>query len=120
VALHVVLFDDMLDAAAARAVTASLHTSDGGGTGADEVTGGTYARQSITWNPATGGVLDAASTFTFDVPGGFTVRWLGLWDASGTPVWCGSIKLSTEESYGAGGTYTVLLLRLTQSDVSPV
>lgn len=117
-ALQTVLFDSMLDALAADAVSASLHTADGGTTGAGEVTGGTYARQAVTWDPAAGGQVDASAQLTFDVPGGHTVTHLGLWAADGT-TWLGSIELSTPESYGAAGTYTVLLLRVTQSDVTP-
>ncbi|WP_435109913.1 phage tail fiber protein [Nocardiopsis synnemataformans] len=116
-AFHVVALDRTLEGLVSGAVSASLHTTDGGTTGADEITGGTYARQAVTWDPASGGQIDAGGQFTFDVPGGYTVTHLGLWDSGG--VWQGSIKLSTEESYGAAGTYTVLLVRVTQSDVTP-
>ncbi|MFY7069574.1 phage tail fiber protein [Nocardiopsis changdeensis] len=118
-AFQTVALDRTLEGLVAGAVTASMHTTDGGTTGTGEVTGGTYARQPITWDPASGGQIDAAAQITFDIPGGHTVTHLGLWDASGTPVWQGSIKLSTPESYGAAGTYTVLLVRVTQSDITP-
>lgn len=108
----------MLETAATEAVSASLHTADPGATGSDEVSGGSYARQSISWDPASGGQVDATADLVFDVPGGNTVSHLGLWDGSATPVWLGGIPLSTPESYGGAGAYTVSLLRLTQSDVT--
>lgn len=114
-ALQPVLLDAMLDAAAAEAVTASLHTADPGATGTAEVTGGTYARQSITWSSASGGQLDSSAPIVFDVPGGTTVTHLGLWNGS---TWLGGIELSTPETYGAAGTYTVSLIRLTLADTS--
>nr|WP_170181686.1 hypothetical protein [Haloactinospora alba] len=37
---------------------------------------------------------------------------LGLWSGDATPVWLGGLALSTQESYGASGTYTVTSLVL--------
>ncbi|GAA1455761.1 phage tail fiber protein [Nocardiopsis tropica] len=116
-ALQIVALDRTLEGLVSGATTASMHTTDGGTTGTGEVSGGTYARQAITWTPASGGQIDADNQITFTIPGGHTVTHLGLWDSGG--VWQGSIKLSTPESYGSQGTYTVLLVRVTQSDVTP-
>jgi hypothetical protein len=60
---------------------ASLHTAWPGATGANEVNGGSYARQAIDLTAASGGIrsLDDADT-SFSVPGGTTVRWVGFWD----------------------------------------
>lgn len=116
-ALQNALFDPMLDAAAQTAVAASLHTADPGADGSAEVAGGAYGRQSVAWDPASGGELSAAADLVFTVPGGNTVSWLGLWSNDDT--WLGGIPLSTPESYGAEGTYTVSALRLTQTDTTP-
>lgn len=72
----------------ARATTMSLHVDDPGTTGANEVTGGSpaYARLPITW---TGGAVDGTFTGSvgiFNVPGGVTVKWVGLWDVDGNLV----------------------------------
>lgn len=115
-ALQNTLFDPMLDAAAAEAVSASLHTADPGATGTDELTGGTYARQAITWAAASGGTVGSSAGLTFSVPGGNTVTYLGLWDSAAA--FLGGIVLSSPESYGATGTYTVSLLTLALVDTA--
>lgn len=83
-----------LDAIAAVYDTASLHTAYSA-TGANEVTGGSpaYARKPITWNPASGGAIDADPIGPFDVPAGTTVAWLGLWDAPAGTNFGGMIPL---------------------------
>lgn len=111
-ALHVALLNTMLDAAAERATTASLHTADPGSDGSSEVSGGSYARQTVTWSAASGGTLTNASSVEFDVPGGVTVTHVGLWDSAGTTFY-GGIELSTPETYGAAGIYELTTLSLT-------
>ena len=61
---------------------ASLHTAFPGSTGANELTGGTYAQQAITINAASGGTrsLNAAVSFT-GLPI-CTIKWLGFWNAA--------------------------------------
>lgn len=66
----------------------SLHTTDPGSTGAGEITGAAataagYAKKTVTWNPATGGVGDDVATITgapiqFDVPAG-DIKFYGVW-----------------------------------------
>jgi hypothetical protein len=58
---------------------ASLHTAFPGTTGANEVTGGAYARKSITMNAPSGGQRLLNAAVTFDVPAS-TIRWIGLWN----------------------------------------
>lgn len=71
--------NEMLDALVLTA--ASLHTAYPGTTGANEVTGGGYARQAPTVAAASGGVRVAA-TNTWSVPS-TTVRWVGYWSGTG-------------------------------------
>lgn len=59
---------------------ASLHTGYPGTTGANEVTGGTYARKNITMNAAAGGTRALNAAVTFDVPAS-TIRFIGFWNA---------------------------------------
>lgn len=73
-----------------QAITqASLHTAFPGTTGANEVSGGTpaYARKTIAFNPASGGVRSLAGAVTFDVPA-VTIRWLGFWNAGAFVACC--------------------------------
>jgi hypothetical protein len=69
----------MLDALTFSA--ASLHTGYPGSTGANEVSGGSYARQTPSVGAASGEVRTAASN-SWPVPAGTTVRWVGYWNAS--------------------------------------
>lgn len=60
---------------------ASLHTAYSA-TGTNEVSGGSYARQALTWDAAASGSKAAAATLpSWSVPAGTTVRWVGLWSA---------------------------------------
>lgn len=68
----------------------SLHTADPGTTGANEVTGGSYIRQSITWASASGGSQLSSNGQTFaGMPAEAGNLWIGLWSAStsGTFYW---------------------------------
>lgn len=87
----------------------SLHTGDPGATGANEVTGGSpaYQRRAITWNTASSGNLDDASVPAFDIPPSTTLSHFGLWSASSGGTFLGGDALSTTETYGAQGTFTV-------------
>lgn len=72
--------DAMLDAL--NITEASAHTAFPGGTGANEVTGGTYARVSATFSAASSGIRSLSSGVGLDIPAGTTVRWLGLWNGA--------------------------------------
>lgn len=62
----------------------SLHTGFPGTTGANEVTGGSYARVAVTFGTASGGQVPmTGGPYSVDVPA-TTVRWAGLWNAAGT------------------------------------
>lgn len=60
---------------------ASLHTAYSS-SGSSEVSGGSYARQAVTWSSASGGSKAAASVAgSFSVPASTTVAFVGLWSA---------------------------------------
>lgn len=96
----------MLDELGTLITHASLHTADPGTTGTDEVTGGTYTREAITWNAASGGALDNNANPVFDVPAGTTITWVGFWSdvAAGTFYGSGDI---TDEAFASAGQYTL-------------
>ncbi len=102
----------MLDALGVEIGNASLHTADPTATGSNEVAGGTYARQAITWNAASASNLDSLNQPVFDVPGATTVTHWAVWDGLGTTVMAYG-ALSASETFGADGTYT-----LTDADIS--
>ena len=62
---------------------ASLHTADPGTTGANEVAGGSYARQLCnSWNASSGGNKTNSADILFSGMPAATVTHVGLWDAS--------------------------------------
>lgn len=97
----------MLDGLAAVCLRVAAHTGDPGAANAadNEVTGGTYARQAISWNSATGGAIDSSNTPVFDIPSGTTVSWLSFWNTAGTVRY--AKKDVTDEAFGSDGTYTL-------------
>lgn len=69
----------MLDELAVSADFISLHDGfpGSGATASNEVSGGSYARQAITWNSASSGVITSSNTPVVPVPAGTTVEWVG-------------------------------------------
>jgi len=98
----------MLDALGALAVYVSLHSTDPGNDGSNEISGGdpAYARKAITWNAASGGSLDSSNTPVFDVPASTTVLYVGFWSALTGGTFYGA-ALVTQEDFGNQGTYTL-------------
>lgn len=109
------LFDPMLDEAGNQISLVSLHDADPGLTGTDELTGGSYARQTPAWAAASGGSITTSASMDFDIPGGNTVTWVGMWDGAGT-TFMGGVQLSSSEVFSADGTYTVTSITLTLAD----
>ena len=60
----------------------SLHSGFPGETGANELTGGGYVRQTTAFAASSGGVRTLSTAETFTVGAGHTVRWIGLWASS--------------------------------------
>lgn len=87
-----------------QATHLSLHTADPGTTGASEVTGGSYARQAITFAAAAAGVSASNVVCTFAVMPAVTVTHVGLWtaDVAGTYLWRGVMSVS--KALDAGDT----------------
>lgn len=97
----------MLDALAAVCTRVALHTGDPGAanTASNEVSGGSYARQAITWNAAASGAIDSSNAPVFNVPASTTVTWVSFWNTAGTVRY--GKKQVTSEAFGAAGTYTL-------------
>lgn len=72
-------------------VYVSLHTGDPGETGANEATGGSYARQQADFSAAASGTLSNSANIDFTLmPAATIVAW-GIWDAvsAGNCFWTG-------------------------------
>lgn len=104
-----------LTAMGGQAVLASLHSANPGTTGTNELTGGSYGRQSVTWGAASNSTIGTNAAMDFSVPGGSTVAWVGLW-ASGGTTFLGGIQLASSEVFASNGTYTVTSINITMTD----
>lgn len=75
----------------------SLHNGNPGITGANELTGGSYARQLIAWSAASGGSKANSGALSFTglpaIPIGTPLTHMGIWSAvsAGTFYWAGPI-----------------------------
>jgi hypothetical protein len=98
------------------AVYVSLHTADPGETGTNEVTGGGYARQQVTFNAPSAGSMTNSNLLRWNSMPAVTVTHVGLWDAAsaGNPLWFGPLSSSVTLSAGsafeiAAGSLTVTI-----------
>ncbi|MFZ5483483.1 MAG: hypothetical protein ACOZB0_04560 [Pseudomonadota bacterium] len=73
----------MLDTELVDGDKLSLHSAYSA-TGANEISGGSYARQTIDWAAAASRAKATVSDIDVPVPAGSTVGWLGVWDSTGT------------------------------------
>lgn len=110
-------FNRMLDALDdTETLYISAHTGDPGVTGqtANEVSGGSYARQAGTWNAAASRSMTLSGTETIPIPSGNTVTYLGLWDHltnSAVANFMGRVAISSE-AFGSDGTLDVTAFTL--------
>jgi hypothetical protein len=73
----------ILDTELATGDKLSLHTAYSA-TGTNEVTGGSYARQTVTWAAAASRSKASSGNVDIPVPSGTTVAWIGLWNSAGS------------------------------------
>lgn len=105
----------MLDGFATGVTFVSLHTADPSTDGSNEVSGGSYTRESAPWASATSGSVTTNSNIVFDVPGSTTITHLGYWSASTAGTFYGSRTLDTSQTYATAGTYTIASGNLTET-----
>lgn len=86
----------------------SAHTADPGTTGANEVTGGSYARQAASLPTGAAG-SGTAPAVNIPIPAGTTVKWIGVWTAAtaGTFVGAHNTELNPNLPFPVAGTLTV-------------
>jgi len=103
----------MMTALTGEITDCSLHSADPGTTGINELSGGTYARQTVTFGAAVSGQANVNNAPVFDVPASGTVAYVGFW--AGTSFRVG-VQVTTESYSSNGGTYQ--LQNTTYLDVS--
>ena len=79
-------------------------------TGANELSGGSYARTQIEWDAASGRVADNTNQETVQIPQ-LTVRWLGRWSAASSGTFYGMVPNESTTAKVAVGLTDVLLCR---------
>jgi hypothetical protein len=107
--------DALLEGLAAVASHASLHTADPSTTGANELTGGTYARQLIPWDAASAGNLTTDDAIVFDVAGDRTITHVGYWSSDDGGAFYGARALDESQTFATAGTYTIAAGNLSES-----
>ena len=86
------------------ALYASLHTADPGSTGASELSGGSYARQSISFGAPSSGTAASSATINFTGLPAATITHIGLWDAVTAGTFHQSGALTSSVVVAAGNT----------------
>ena len=82
----------------------SLHTGSPGTTGANEVSGGSYARVATTWGAVSAG-SSTGTQVTINVPGSTTISYWGIWTAASSGTYVDGGILPAAQTYGSSGTY---------------
>ena len=98
-ALSTAAKNSALDAIFQGAITVSLHTADPGATGANELTGGGYARQSATFTSASNGQTSNSATVTWTNLPASTITHVGVWKAG---VYQASAAATTPRTVASG------------------
>jgi hypothetical protein len=105
-------------------VYVSLHTADPGDTGANEVTGGNYARIGVAnagWTKTTGGTASATNTADITFPASGTVTWsgtvthVGIWSATTAGNFLYGGALSASKTVASGDVFKFTATNLTIS-----
>jgi hypothetical protein len=96
----------------------ALHTGDPGTTGANEVTGGSYARQQVNFNAAASKAAKNAASFSFANMPAATVTHISLWSAETVGTFLIGGALSESIVVAGGGTATLSAEHLTASVTS--
>jgi hypothetical protein len=105
----------MLDGFGTGVVFVSLHTDDPSTGGTDEVSGGAYTREGVSWASAASGSVSTSASIVFDVPGSTTITHLGYWSASTSGTFYGGRPLDTSQTYATAGTYTIAVGNITET-----
>lgn len=92
----------MLTGGLGNAVThVSAHTAVPNTSGSNEATGGSYARQPVTWNTVASGQRTNNGAISIPVPAG-TYGYVGLWNALTVGTFYGWLPFNSSTMYGFG------------------
>ena len=94
----------MLDNLGAAFVSA--HSANPGDNGANELSGGSYARQAISFGAASAGSIDSSVQPVIPIPAGGNVSFIGYWTLVTGGTFLGYSTVTTE-AFASAGNYTV-------------
>ena len=83
-----------------------VNTADPGTTGASEVTGGSYARQSETFGTPSNGSVSNTNAISVSIPSGTTCAYVSHWSASTAGTYGVGAALSSSVTFNTAGTLT--------------
>lgn len=94
------------------ALATSTGTNSAAGT---EVSGGSYARQTITWNAASSGSATNSNSITFTSMPAATVTGVDIYDNNGTPrrAWVGALTASKTVASGDSLSFAAASVSIT-------
>lgn len=84
----------------------SLHTASPSTNGANEVSGGSYARVAVAWGSPSGGSVSNSGALTVNVPASTTVTHVGIWSASTAGTYYIGAALGSSITTTTAGTVT--------------
>ena len=106
--------DNALTGAVTSAAYFGLNSGDPVTTGANEISGGSYARVAISWGTASAGsIANITSALTVNVPASTTVSYFSTWSLITSGVYQIGGALSSTITFGTAGTLTVAVGGLT-------
>jgi hypothetical protein len=92
----------------------ALHTADPGAAGtANEVAGGSYARQTVTYNAAASGATAISGNVDFTLMPAATVTHGAVFDSAGSPVFIISAALAGSVVCASGDTFRMTAFTIT-------
>lgn len=103
---------------AATATWLGMNSSDPGTTGTGEISGGSYARQAVTWGSASGGSISNSGSIVTPIPASTTIAYFSTWNTStvsGTTGYAVGGALSSSQTFSTAGTFTIASAGLTIS-----
>ena len=90
----------------ATATYMGINTGDPGTSGANEVSGGSYVRQAISWGTASGSSIANSGALSFSIPASTTVDYSSMWNASTSGTYGFGQTLSATITFVTAGTLT--------------
>lgn len=84
----------------------SAHISTPGTTGAAETSGGSYARQAVSWGSPASGAMSNTNAISQPIAASTTISYAGTWSAVTSGTYAVGIQLGSSVTFGTAGNLT--------------